>query len=92
MRLRPRDYLIKGHAWPEGRLIRSAPTEAKLLHGIATRLRTASETHTLEQATGVSKGSLSRLMRGETWASARVIARLETVLDTDLWGDERREA
>ena len=43
-----------------------------------------------EQLSGVSKNSLSRLLRGESWGTLPVIARLEQDLGADLWGDEHR--
>ena len=44
----------------------------------------------IEALSGVNKTSISRLLRGESWGTLPVIARLEQVLDTDLWGDEHR--
>ena len=44
----------------------------------------------IEELSGVNKTSISRLLRGESWGTLPVIARLEQVLDKDLWGDEHR--
>ena len=44
----------------------------------------------LEELSGVNRSSLSRLLRGESWGTLPVIARLEQALGKDLWGDEHR--
>ena len=44
----------------------------------------------IEELSGVNKTSISRLLRGESWGTLPVIARLEQVLGEDLWGDEHR--
>ena len=85
--------LIKGHAWPEGRLRRSAPKEALLVQELVKRLKDAMGDRGLEkieELSGVNKSSISRLLRGESWGTLPVIARLEQVLGEDLWGDEHR--
>ena len=89
----PKDHLIEGHAWPEGRLSRKAPKEALLVQELVKRLRAAMGDRSLEEIeelSGVNKTSISRLLRGETWGTLPVIARLEQKLAKDLWGDEHR--
>ena len=93
LRRQPKDHLIKGHAWPEGRLRRIAPKEALLVQELVKRLKDAMGDKSLEQIeelSGVNKTSISRLLRGESWGTLPVIARLEQVLGEDLWGDEHR--
>ena len=93
LRRQPKDHLIAGHAWPEGRLEGDAPEEARLVQELVKRLRDAMGDRGLEEIedlSGVNKTSISRLLRGESWGTLPVIARLEQVLDKDLWGEEHR--
>lgn len=93
LRSQPKDHLIAGHAWPQGRLTPAAPKEARLVQELVKRLKHAIADRSLEEIetlSGVNKSSISRLLRGESWTTLPVIARLEQVLDTDLWGDEHR--
>ena len=93
LRSQPKDHLTKGHAWPHGRLTPTAPKEAHLVQELVKRLKEAIAGRSLEEIehqSGVNKTSISRLLRGESWGTLPVIARLEQVLDTDLWGNEHR--
>ena len=93
LRSQPKDHLIYGHAWPEGRLTPAAPKEARLVQELVKRLRNAMTDRSLEEIeelSGVNRSSLSRLLRGESWGTLPVIARLEQALGEDLWGDEHR--
>ena len=93
LRSQPRDYLMRGHAWPDGSLVRGAPKEARLVQELVKRLEDAMGNNRLEkveQLSGVNKTSISRLLRGESWGTLPVIARLEATLRADLWGDEHR--
>ncbi len=93
LRRQPKDHLIQGDAWPEGRLSSDPPKEALLVQELVKRLKAAMGDRSLEQIeelSGVNKTSISRLLRGESWATLPVIARLEQVLGEDLWGDEHR--
>ena len=44
------------------------------------------------EMSGVNKSSISVLLRGETWGTLPVIARLERILDVELWGQEHRNS
>ncbi len=93
LRSQPKDHLIAGHAWPHGRLTPAAPKEARLVQELVKRLKEAVADRSLEEIehlSGVNKTSISRLLRGESWGTLPVIARLEHILDTDLWGNEHR--
>ena len=93
LRSQPKDHLTKGHAWPHGRLTPAAPKEAHLVQELVKRLQDAIAGRSLEEIehlSGVNKTSISRLLRGESWGTLPVIARLEQVLHTDLWGNEHR--
>ena len=93
LRRQPKDHLIEGHAWPEGRLRRAAPKEALLVQELVKRLKDAmgdKGLEEIEELSGVNKTSISRLLRGESWGTLPVIARLEQVLGDDLWGEEHR--
>lgn len=93
LRRQPKDHLTEGHVWPEGRLTPRAPEEAMLVQELVKRLKAARGDRGLEEVeelSGVNKSSISRLLRGESWGTLPVIARLEQVLDTDLWGEEHR--
>ena len=89
----PKDHLAEGETWPEGRLADEAPGEARLVQELVKRLKAAMDNRGLEEIeelSGVNKTSISRLLRGETWGTLPVIARLEQKLGEDLWGDEHR--
>ena len=76
-----------------GRLTGKAPKEARLVQELVKRLKDAMGDRGLEkieEMSGVNKTSISRLLRGESWGTLPVIARLEQVLGEDLWGDEHR--
>ena len=93
LRSQPKDHLIAGHAWPHGRLTPAAPKEARLVQELVKRLQAAIAGRSLEEVealSGVNKSSISRLLRGESWTTLPVIARLEHALGKDLWGDEHR--
>ena len=93
LRSQPKDHLIAGHAWPHGRLTPAAPKEARLVQELVKRLQDAIAGRSLEEVealSGVNKSSISRLLRGESWTTLPVIARLEHALGKDLWGDEHR--
>ena len=93
LRSQPKDHLIAGHAWPHGRLTPAAPKEARLVQELVKRLQAAIAGRSLEEVealSGVNKSSISRLLRGESWTTLPVIARLEHTLGKDLWGDEHR--
>lgn len=79
LRRQPKDHLTEGHAWPEGRLEDDAPEEALLVQELVKRLRAAMGDRGLEEIealSGVNKTSISRLLRGESWGTLPVIARL----------------
>ena len=89
----PKDHLKRGHAWPDGELVPKAPEEAKLVQALVMRLEEAMGNQRLmeiEELSGVNKTSISRLLRGESWGTLPVIARLERILEADLWGSEHR--
>ena len=89
----PKDHLTEGHTWPEGRLTDDPPKEALLVQELVKRLKAAMGDRRLEEIeemSGVNKTSISRLLRGESWGTLPVIARLEQKLGEDLWGDEHR--
>lgn len=93
-RSNPSEHLRPGELWPNGQLEADAPIEAHLAQALSQRLNHARLGRSLKQIAdnaGVSQDSLSRLLRGKTWGSMPVIARLEHALDTDLWGNEHRQ-
>ena len=80
---------MRGHAWPDGSLVRGAPKEARLVKGLENAMGNK-RLEEVEQLSGVNKTSISRLLRGESWGTLPVIARLEATLRADLWGEEHR--
>lgn len=61
---------------------------AEVARQLATTLRDAignRSLRTIEDVTGVNYAAISRILRGETWADLRTIARLEHGLDTQLY-------
>ena len=66
LRRQAKDHLIKGHAWPEGRLRRSAPKEALLVQELVKRLKAAMGDRGLEEIeelSGVNKTSIRSCRR-----------------------------
>ena len=94
----PRDHLRQGHAWPDGELKRGAPPEARLVQQIVVRLEKVMSDKgdlaisAVAEMSGVNKSSISVLLRGETWGTLPVIARLERILNVELWGQEHRNS
>ena len=94
----PRAHLRRGHAWPDGELERGAPAEARLVQQIVVRLEKVMSDNgglaisAVAEMSGVNKSSISVLLRGETWGTLPVIARLERILDVELWGQEHRNS
>ena len=92
----PRDYLAEGGSWPQGPLIADAPPEALLAQAVARRLRDIKE-HTDEsirsiaRTADISPQAVLNILNGATWGDLPTIARLETTLDTTLWGREHRK-
>ena len=94
---RPIDHFAKRQKWPRGHMTSTAPMEAEMVRRIAERLHKYKREHystqkSMAKLSGVSPDALSRLMRGETWGTLSVIARLEDGLQIDLWCDKRHKA
>ena len=90
---KPNQHLAEGQRWPYGQLQDGAPPEALLAQALAQRLHQQKTGQTLKDITeraGITTDALSRLLRGATWGTLPIIARLEKALDTDLWGNEHR--
>ena len=90
---KPNQHLAPEQRWPYGQLQDGAPPEALLAQALAQRLHQQKTGQTLKDITeraGITTDALSRLLRGETWGTLPIIARLEKALDTNLWGDEHR--
>ena len=92
----PIGHAATGGTWPHRNLISTRPAAPHLLRAIAIRLlhdknERGLSLKRIEAMTGVNVASLSRLLRGETWATVPIIAHLERGLDIDLWGDEHRK-
>ena len=90
---RPIDHFAKRQTWPRGHMISTAPMEAEIIRRIAERLhKYKRENYTTQKSmakrSGISPDALSRLMRGESWGTLSVIARLEKGLQIDLWCDK----
>lgn len=86
----PRAYLASGD-WPDGTLTPDAPNEARLVAGMARRMREAVGDRSLRSVAsdaGVSVGTVSSLLAGRSWGDVVTIARLETSLNVSLWGRE----
>ena len=90
----PRDYLFEGAQWPDGRLRLLAPPEARLLKGIASRLKEAVGDKSLREVAkecGVAPQTVHNILAGTTWAHVLSVARLERGLNVNLWGGEHRK-
>ena len=90
----PRDYLFEGAQWPDGRLQLLAPPEARLLKGIASRLKEAVGDKSLREVAkecGVAPQTVHNILAGTTWAHVLSVARLERGLNVELWGGEHRQ-
>ena len=89
----PRDYLAGDASWPSGRLVAHAPPEARLARALSRRLHKAKagdSARAVARAAGVSPQAVLNILNGTTWGDLPAIARLETALDTNLWGREHR--
>ena len=94
---RPIDHFAKRQKWPTGHMKSNSPVEAEIIRRIAERLHKYKREHystqkSMAKLSGVSPDALSRLMRGETWGTLSVIARLENGLQIDLWCNKRHKA
>ena len=90
---KPKLHLAEGQRWPYGQLEDDPPPEAELAQALAQRLhqeKTGQKLKDIAEVAGITTDSLSRLLRGDTWGTLPIIARLERALDTDLWGNEHR--
>ena len=91
---KPKLHLAPGQRWPYGQLEDDPPPEAQLAQALAQRLhreKTGQKLKHIADRASITTDTLSRLLRGETWGTLPIIARLERALDTDLWGNEHRE-
>ena len=89
----PRDCLIEEQDWPGGRLRKDAPYEALLVQGISERLRICLKDRSIvaiADMCGLSRSTVYNILNGNTWCDVPSIARLERVLDVELWGIEHR--
>ena len=90
---RPNQHLAPQQRWPYGQLEENAPPEAHLARALAQRLhqeKTGQTQQHIAQRAGITTDALSRLLRGETWGTLPILARLERALDANLWGNEHR--
>ena len=88
----PRTWVESGE-WPNSRLAADAPRSVALAQGMAARLRAAlegSSARKAAKAAEVSPTTVTGIANGTTWSDVDTIARLESALDADLWGDEHR--
>ncbi len=87
--------------WHSGGLSEKAPPSAALAQGIASRLHIAIEhnrandtgpgsTSKAAAAANLSITTVTNILNGEVWPDIDTVARLETALNADLWGDEHR--
>lgn len=87
---RPRDFLLAGETWPEGRLRRDAPVTivytAHIVGALTAALREAGWSNTLAaERIGVSRQSLQRVLAGDVVPDLHTLARAEQVLGVRLW-------
>ncbi len=89
----PRDYLAEGGSWPDGPLVEDAPAEALLAQAVSWRLLDAKKRRSIRsiaREAGISPQAVINIRDGASWGDLAIIARLEIVLDTNLWGREHR--
>ena len=99
---RPRDYIAKGHKWPDGALKPDAPIEAHLAKGIVTRANKyiADRFHKNQKTPNykiaakfnIAPQTLANILDGNTWPDLATIAKMERYLRRQLWGREHRDA
>ena len=87
---RPRDYLTDDGVWPDGPLVIGAPLEARLALAVVRRLTDAGGADELAHVhvPGVNRADLENFINGYTWGDLRVVAVLEQVVNSPLWGYE----
>ena len=87
-RAAPADHLADGERWPNGRLAADAPLEARHAQQVAKRLHFQMQGRTNKEVADdadITETALSELMRGRSWGTLPVLARLEEALNADLW-------
>ena len=94
----PRDhpitYLAKKSSFPDGPYRPEAPPEVYLAAALAIRLNKKIGSESIRyvaKKAGLSPQTLINILTGTTWPDLRTIARLETALNTRLWGNEHRK-
>ena len=87
---RPRDYLTPDGVWPDGPLKRKAPREAHLALAVAQRFNAAGGADEIDHLNlpRVSRADVENFVNGNTWGDLRMIASLERVVASPLWGYE----
>jgi predicted lysophospholipase L1 biosynthesis ABC-type transport system permease subunit len=81
----PRSYLIAGQ-WPNGDV--GDHEEAAVAQAVARALTVAIGDRSLRdvaRACGLDRGTVTAVLRGETWGDLHTLARLEATLGVPLW-------
>ena len=93
-RPKPRDYVAEGE-WPHGKLRNDASPSAATAQELARRLTQAIKQNRsareVADRAGLAPGTISKIVNGNCWCDIDTLARLETALDTELWGNEHRQ-
>ena len=87
-------YLAKKSSFPDGPYRSEAPPEVYLAAALATRLNNKIGSESIRyvaKKAGLSPQTILNIRNGKSWPDLRTIARLETALNTRLWGYEHRK-
>jgi hypothetical protein len=84
----PAACLRDGETWPDGKLKRDAPPEAKVSASISRRLREAMgdrSARDVARSASISPQTVLNLLNGRSWGDVLTVARLERALNVTLW-------
>ena len=92
----PNLYLAEGEEWPYGDLVYDAPPEAHLALAVSRRFHNLIEPRQwkireISDKVGISAHAVFDLLKGNSWGTLPVIARIEMAFDTRIWGREHKD-
>lgn len=93
-RQHPATFLAKKTSFPEGPFKSDTPGEVYLAAGLATRLQNKIGNESIRyiaKKAQLSPQTVLNILNGRSWPDLRTIAKLETALNTRLWGYEHRK-
>lgn len=93
-RQKPAAFLAKKSSFADGKFRENTPPEVYLAAGVASRLKNKIGKESIRyvaKRAQLSPQTIINILNGDTWPDLRTIAKLETFLNTQLWGNEHRK-